>query len=234
MSHPPHPEERACDVLVAGAGLAGLTLAIALARAGFDVIACGMDERLSAGRTVAMLGSTIAYLERLGLWEAVQPSAAPMRGLRILDDTGALFPPRPVEFRSSEIGLDSFGWNVENDRMADVLASAAAKTPGLHRIVARSEGYDFSPLRATALLPDGRRISAALIVGADGRESPARKSAGLAVRRRPYPQSALTALLAHTLPHHDFSTNSTPGGVRSRWCRCPRLTLSLTDRAWSG
>ena len=213
MSLPAHSQERVCDVLVAGAGLAGLVSAIAFAREGFDVIACGLDERLSAGRTVAMLGATIAYLEKLGLWEAVQPSAAPMRGLRIIDDTGALFPPRPVEFRSSEIGLDTFGWNVENDRMADALASAAANTPSIERIVARIESYDFSADQATALLPDGRRIAAALVVGADGRESPARKSGGLVVRRQPYPQSALTALLSHTLPHDGFSTEfHTRGG----------------------
>ena len=213
MSPPASPNKRVCDILVAGAGLAGLTAAIALAREGFDVVACGGDERLSAGRTVAMLGPTLAYLDRLGLWEAVQPLATPMRGLRIIDDTGSLFPPRPVEFRSSEIGLDAFGWNVENDRMADTLAAAAMKTSGVERIAERIDAYDFSGGKASALLPDGRRIEAALIVGADGRESPARKAAGLIVRRRPYPQSALTALLTHRLPHEDFSTEfHTRGG----------------------
>ena len=41
----------------------------------------------------------------------------------MIDDTGSLFPPRPVEFASAEIGLDAFGWNVENDLMADALAA---------------------------------------------------------------------------------------------------------------
>ena len=47
----------------------------------------------------------------------------------MIDDTGALFPPRPVEFQSSEIGLEAFGWNIENDLMADALAARAAATP---------------------------------------------------------------------------------------------------------
>ncbi len=153
-----------------------------------------------------MLDPTVAYLEGLGLWETVEPKAAPMRGLRIIDDTGGLFPSAPVEFRSSEIGLDVFGWNVENDRMADALAAAAANAVGVERIGLPVTHYDFFGPRAGATLSDGRRILASLVVGADGRESPSRKAAGLAVRRRAYPQSAITALLAHRLPHNGFST----------------------------
>ena len=196
----------ACDVLVAGAGLAGLTAAIAFARAGFSVVSCGAEERVARGRTVALLDRSVAYLDLLGLWPAIEPSAAPMRGLRLIDDTGALFPPRPVEFRCSEIGLDAFGWNVENDRMADALAASAEATPGLERLKAPVAAYDFAGEAALARLEDGRCVAAALVVGADGRASPARRAAGLPVRSHRYPQSALTAILDHRLPHHDFST----------------------------
>ena len=205
------PADRACEVLVAGTGLAGLTAAIAFAQAGFDVVSCGADERTALGRTVAMLDRTVAYLDSLGLWPAIRADAAPMRTLRIVDDTGALFPPRPVEFKSSEIGLETFGWNVENNRMADALAAHAAKTAGLERrrpVVARYDftGDDFTGDLATAELDDGRRVESALVIGADGRNSRARRSAGLEARVKPYPQSALTALLAHRLPHNDAST----------------------------
>ena len=116
MTRLAEPADRVCDVLVAGAGLAGLAAAIAFAKAGFDVVACGADERLARGRTVAMLDRSIGYLDSLGLWAAIEPEAAPMRALRMIDDTGGLFPPRPVEFPAREIGLETFGWNVENDR----------------------------------------------------------------------------------------------------------------------
>jgi 2-octaprenyl-6-methoxyphenol hydroxylase len=195
-----------CDVLVAGAGLAGLTAAIAFARAGFSVVSCGADERVARGRTVALLDRSVAYIDSLGLWPAIEPSAAPMRGLRLIDDTGALFPPRPVEFHCSEIGLKTFGWNVENDRMADALAACAEATPGLERVKTPVASHVFGGEAALARLDDGRAVAAALVVGADGRASPARRAAGLTVRRRRYPQSALTALLSHRLPHRDFST----------------------------
>jgi 2-octaprenyl-6-methoxyphenol hydroxylase len=200
------PADRVCDVLIAGAGLAGLTAAIAFAEAGFDVVSCGADERLAQGRTVAMLDRSVAYLRSLGLWAAIEADAAPMRALRLVDDTGALFPPRPVEFLCSEIGLETFGWNVENDRMADALSLRAARTPGVERMGRAVTAYDLSGDRALARLDDGRLVAAALVVGADGRASPARRAAGLEARAHRYPQSALTALISHRLPHRDFST----------------------------
>jgi 2-octaprenyl-6-methoxyphenol hydroxylase len=198
--------DRSCDVLVAGTGLAGLTAAIAFAQAGFDVVSCGVDERIALGRTVAMLDRSVAYLDSLGLWAAIRGEAAPLRTLRIIDDTGALFPPRPLEFQSSEIGLDAFGWNVENDLLADAFAEEAARTPGLERMNGAVARYDFSGDRAVARLDDGRIVAASLVIGADGRNSRARRSVGLPARTHRYPQSALTALLAHRLPHRDAST----------------------------
>ena len=118
----------------------------------------------------------------------------------MIDDTGALFPPRPVEFLCSEIGLEAFGWNVENDSMADALASDAARTSGLERIPAPVAAYEFSPGEAFARLDDGRRIATAIVVGADGRGSPSRRAAKLEARAHRYPQSALTAIVTHRLP----------------------------------
>jgi len=118
-----------CDVFVVGAGLAGLAAAIDFARAGFSVVSCGAADRLGQGRTVTLLGRSIDLLKGLDIWRDVEPLAAPLRSLRIIDDTGALFPPRPVEFHADEIGLDAFGWNIENAALADMLAKAAAALP---------------------------------------------------------------------------------------------------------
>jgi 2-octaprenyl-6-methoxyphenol hydroxylase len=195
-----------CDVFVVGAGLAGLAAAVGFARAGRRVVSAGARERLGQGRTVALLGSSADFLDELGVWPAAAPRAAPMRGLRIVDDTGSLFAPPPVEFRAREIGRDVFGWNVENATLADALEATAAARPDLVRIMADVAAFDFAPERATVTLADGRVFAAALVVGADGRASPSRRAAGIAVRVRRYPQSALTVVLAHARPHDDFST----------------------------
>jgi 2-octaprenyl-6-methoxyphenol hydroxylase len=200
------PLERASDILIAGAGLAGLTAAFGFARAGFNVVCCGAAERTGGGRTVALLDQSVGFLRSLGLWARLEPQAAPLRGLRLIDDTGALFPPRPVEFHASEIDLDAFGWNIENDRMAGALAAEISELPGLERIAEGVAAYDFGPKAVRTRLENGRVISARLAIGADGRASGARRAAGLETRVHRYPQTALTAHLAHRLPHDDFST----------------------------
>jgi 2-octaprenyl-6-methoxyphenol hydroxylase len=207
------PAGRVADVLIAGAGPAGLAAAFGLARAGFDVVCCGVGERTGRGRTVALLDRSVAFLDSLGLWAGARLLAAPLRSLRIIDDTGGLFPPRPVEFHASEIGLDAFGWNIENDRMAEALAAAIARAPGVERVETGVGAYEFAADAVRARLNDGRMISARLAIGADGRDSKARRAAGLEARVHRYPQTALTVHLAHRLPHGDFSTEfHTRGG----------------------
>jgi len=200
------PAGRASEVLIAGAGLAGLVAALGFVRAGFDVVACGASERTGRGRTVALLDRSVSFLDSLGLWAPLRTNAAPLRSLRLIDDTGGLFPPRPIEFHAAEIGLDAFGWNIENDRMADALAGEVGRASRLERVVSSIAAYDFGPDAVRARLEDGRTIWAKLAIGADGRDSKARRAASLDARVHAYGQSALTALLAHRLPHRDFST----------------------------
>ena len=201
------------DVVIAGAGLAGLTAAYGMARAGFDVACCGAAERTGRGRTVALLNQSVAFLKSLGLWADLEPRAEPLRSLRLIDDTGAFFPPRPVEFHAAEIGLDAFGWNIENDLMAETLGAKVAESVGLERVAMGIEAYEFSADAVRARRGDGREIVARLAIGADGRDSKARRAGGLMARIHRYPQTALTAHLAHRLPHDDFSTEfHTRGG----------------------
>jgi 2-octaprenyl-6-methoxyphenol hydroxylase len=213
MTNGGEPSRRDVDVLIAGAGLAGLTAAYGMAKAGFDVVCCGAAERTGRGRTVALLDQSVAFLDSLGLWATLQSRAAPLRSLRLIDDTGAFFPPRPVQFHAAEIGLDAFGWNIENDLMAEALAASVAEIPGVKRFATGIAAYEASAEAVRARLGDGREIVARLAIGADGRDSKARRAAGLTARAHRYPQTALTVHLAHRLPHDDFSTEfHTHGG----------------------
>ena len=202
-----------CDVLVVGAGLAGLVAAIGFAQADFDVVLCGGPERVANGRTVALLDGSVRLLKALGLWQTIEPEAAPLRALRIVDDGGALWSAPPIAFRAHEIGLEAFGWNIENARLVDILFKASAATPGLRTIEGRVVAYEFGAEEAKARCEDGAVVSAKLIVGADGRGSPARKAANIDATLQPYPQTALTLILAHSREHEDFSTEfHTSGG----------------------
>lgn len=199
-------QAEAYDVGVVGAGLAGSAAAIGLAQAGFSVVACGPSDTLRNGRTVALFGRSIELLKTLGVWEEVEAAGSPLRALRIVDDTGSLFSPRPLEFEAREIGLEAFGWNVENRRLGEILDARLQATTRLRRLPAAVVRYDFGAALARLTLADGAELPAALAVGADGRSSPTRKAAGLDATAHRYPQTALTLILAHSRPHDDVST----------------------------
>ena len=193
----------AFDALVVGAGPAGLAAALGLRRAGLKAAAVGRLAPPAPGRTVALLGRTLEFLEGLGVLAAIEAAAAPMRTLRIVDDTGSLFAPRPVEFRAAELGRDVLGWNIENAALASVLAETLGPEA---RFEAEVEAFDFRADAARLTLGDGRSLTAALVVGADGRGSPSRKAANIDMSARALGQTALTLCLRHSRPHDDAST----------------------------
>ncbi|MDE2017767.1 MAG: FAD-dependent monooxygenase, partial [Hyphomicrobiales bacterium] len=83
---------------------------------------------------------------------------------------------------------------------------AARAAPRLARREAKIAHVAFGDDAATLAPHDGEALSARLVVAADGRDSPTRASAGIATRRAPWPQSAVTAILSHDRPHCGLST----------------------------
>jgi len=197
---------RVSDVVVVGAGAIGLTAAIALSRKGFSVVLIGSADARANGRTLALFDGSVSFLRSVGVWPHLAPLAAPLATIRIIDDTGSLFRPPPVAFHAREIGLEAFGFNIENDALVSALAETARQIPGLALIECQATAFDFAGPSATVTVDDGSVVSAQLIVAADGRRSPARAAAGISVRERVNEQTALTTILAHDQTHRDVST----------------------------
>ena len=193
------------EAAVVGGGPAGLTAAIALAQAGIETALLAPPYK-GDNRTTALLSGSVAALTALGVWENCRDEAAPLEAIRLIDDRGGLLRAPELLFHAEEIGLPAFGYNVENRRLVEALSARAGELPQLQWFAQPALALDTGDDGVTLRLADGRAVRARLVVGADGRNSFCRQAAGIGAESGRYPQTALTANLAHTRPHHHVST----------------------------
>ena len=198
--------EIAYNIAIVGAGAAGLSAAIAFARDGFKTVLIGGLDSRRDGRTVALLNGSVRFLEALGVWPSLVSEAAPLQTMRIIDDTGSLFRPPPASFVGSEIGLDAFGWNIENATLVEKMAEAAKAYDDLTLVPHFATAFQAGADHATITLANGSEIKASLVVAADGRNSKLRQIAGIETQTWSYPQSAITTILGHDRDHRETST----------------------------
>jgi hypothetical protein len=184
------------EVAVIGAGPAGLVSAIALQEAGVDTLLIAPPPKPDH-RTTALLAGSVTALETLGVWERCLPHAAPLRNLRITDDTRRLLRAPEMFFAATEIGRDAFGYNIENRYLIAALRSCAEE----HRIpwVAAKRGC-------------GSRLGR--MGHAPHAEPPAAlPRSGVPTRKPPSPRTF--CIRARTAIRR---ASFTPNRVRSRWC----------------
>ncbi len=201
------------DILISGAGIAGLTAAAALGQQGFRVVIVDPTETVEAAdhegsdlRSTAFLAPAIRLFEDAGLWEALRPHAARLDVLRAVDTVG--WPPEiraTREFKASDVADGPFGWNLPNWLTRKVLIEALEDHDNVDlRIGTGFAGMLTRETGAIVRLTDGSRVSARQVVGADGRASPVRDAAGIATDITRYGQRALAFAVTHLHPHDGF------------------------------
>jgi 2-octaprenyl-6-methoxyphenol hydroxylase len=194
------------DIAVIGGGPAGLTAAIALAETGAKTALLARRAPYADNRTTALLGASTDLLERLDVWRRCRDQAAALQTMRLVDDTGRLIRAPEVRFSADEIGLDQFGFNIDNRSLMAALEQRAAELSGLTRFDDEAETIHPERAEVSIRTGQGQSLAARLVIGADGRQSLSREAAGIAVKRRDLRQSALTFNIAHTRPHKNIST----------------------------
>ena len=193
------------DIAVIGAGPAGLAAGLAASQMGFATAIVGPLADPRDGRTAALLQSSVDFLKQLDVWKPVEDAAEPLAAIRLVDATGALFRAPEVTFRASEIGLDSFGYNVPNAALTAALEHAAAGR--VSRIVtAAVTGLVISETGIAITTAEGETVTARLAAAADGRASPSRSAAAIETRTWSYDQAAVVCTFSHTRPHANVST----------------------------
>jgi len=218
------------DVLIVGGGMAGMTLACALAGAGVSVTVLDRappDAQMTRdydGRASAIAHASAMALRGIGLWPLLEPHASPINDIRVADGHPMRgISPLFLHYDHRDVGDAPFGYIIENRLIREALAAFAAKCPSL-RLLAPVEvaRLDRSRHRVEAFLADGRRVRAGLAIAADGRFSETRKAAGIAVTGFRYRQTAIVCTVRHERAHDGVAVELfLPGG--------PFAMLPMTD-----
>ncbi len=193
------------DLLVAGAGPAGLATGLAAASLGIKTVVIGPRADPSDGRTAALFESSVQFLRAIGAWPYLEAKAERLNAIRLVDATGGFLRAPEVTFRANEIGLDAFGYNVPNAALTEALERASEGR--VERVVSKGIA---SVAEADGLMlattEEGTVYSSPLVAGADGRNSLVRRQAGISTSAWSYDQAAVVCSFAHSRPHRGVST----------------------------
>jgi len=229
-SDPLHPVPSRVDVAIAGGGMAGLTLAAALGKAGLSVAVIDRDKPSSHvapdydGRASAIALGSARVFQGVDLWPSLQDHAQPIWDIRVVDGhvlrgVSPLF----LHYDHSDVGDDPFGYIIENRYTRS----------GLHRLIPTLDsvtwlapdmvtGVDRDAAAATVHLQSGTSLRASLVIAADGKNSALRAGAGIRVTGWDYDQTSIVCTVRHARSHQGTAVELfLPGG--------PFAMLPMTD-----
>jgi 2-octaprenyl-6-methoxyphenol hydroxylase len=196
------------DVLIAGGGFAGLTLAIALRQAlgpSFKVaVADPTLGKSHAGdeRASAIIAAARRLFEAIGVWPSVAEQAQPILDM-VVTDSRLADAVRPVflSFDGDIAPGEPFAHMIENRHLVEAL-EVKARDLGVALKAAAVRGFTPRPLHIEAELADGDTMSTRLLVAADGARSTIRQAAGIATHGWQYAQSAIVTTVGHERDHN--------------------------------
>jgi 2-octaprenyl-6-methoxyphenol hydroxylase len=195
------------DVLIGGAGFAGLSLALALRQALGDRFAVTIADPVfgrpvADARASAIAAAARRLFEALGVWDAVAARAEPMLDM-VITDSKLDDAVRPVflTFAGDVQPGEPFAHMVEN---GDILAALVdkAKQAGVTLLPTAVADFATDQNGAAVRLASGATVRARLLVAADGARSRIRERAGIQSVGWSYGQTAIVTTVAHERPHH--------------------------------
>jgi 2-octaprenyl-6-methoxyphenol hydroxylase len=199
--------KRKIDLVIAGAGFAGLALAIALRQAlgeGFAVAVA--DPTLTNAQSRDPRASAIAaaarrLFEAIDVWQTVADEAQPILDMVVTDSKlDDAVRPTFLTFGGEVEEGEPFAHMIENRLLVDALVDKA-KALGVELRATAASGFDIAARGVDVRFADGQAIAARLLVGADGARSLVREQAGIATHGWDYDQKAIVTTVGHERNH---------------------------------
>jgi len=196
-----------CDIAIVGGGLAGASLAVALAPLGYNIKVIeavaykAADQPSYDDRTLAVSHSSCRILAGIGLWESLQTDATAIRKIYITE----LARPGQVVLDASEMGLTEFGHVVEARRFGAAVTKQLEHTENIEVLSPASvKGIDIGGPGTKLQLESGgvvETLEARLVVAADGANSFIRRHLNIPTETRDYGQTAIICNITPELAH---------------------------------
>jgi 2-octaprenyl-6-methoxyphenol hydroxylase len=195
------------DILIAGGGIAGLALALALKQPQGEALSVALHDPAFARkggpdtRAYAVAAGARRMLETLGIWDHIAAAAQPLTAMEITDS--ALDEPvRPLflRFEGEVAPGEPFAHMVESGPLAAALRGAA-EAAGVILSAVPVTGFKPGGDRTAITLGDGSFTSARLLVAADGARSRLREQVGISFYGWTYDQSAIVGTIRHEREH---------------------------------
>ena len=200
------------EACILGAGPVGATLAATLAAGGVSAAVVDaaplppMELPEFDGRAYAIALTSQRLLAAAGIWDNLPEAPCPILGIRVADGRpGERASPLSLQFDHADLGEDPFGWMVEARALRVALNARLPGMPGLSVFAPATATVDRGPDGVKVRLSTGQEIRARLVIGAEGRNSPLRRAAGIPVTRLDYRCMGIVGAVAHEKPHHNVA-----------------------------